>query len=401
MKRIKGDPKYTKIAVYVLITGALLMVIYKLIGASENLWSSISEFFKFLYGAIKPIVAGFIIAYILIPASSLFEKGFKKIFKKPKRAKLVRALSLVLVYILVIGAVFSCIYFIIPSIVENIAEFINNVPDYYETINDWYLAEVAPSDLINNEYTQQAIERGINSFNEGINDFLVSAITGIATFTFSVVSGVVTALIALVISLYVVSGRRKIAGELTITSAAYLGKERTDKIKDFLKSVDWVFGRYISAKLVQIILIFVLCQIAFLIIGAPYSTFLALIIALTNVVPFIGPIIGAVPAVLITLLESPILALWVLIAILIIQTIDAYIFQPFFIGDKMGLSPFWVLVSVILGGSLFGAIGILLSVPVAAVVKLLIKKYVIKSRKGKVPKKQKIMDEQINSGEKT
>ena len=401
MKRIKGDPKYTKIAVYVLITGALLMVIYKLIGASENLWSSISEFFKFLYDAIKPIVAGFIIAYILLPASNLFEKGFKKLFKKPKYSKLIRALSLVLVYLLVIGAVFSCIYFIIPSIVENIAEFISNVPDYYETISDWYLEEVAPSDLINNDYTQQAIERGINSFNEGINDFLVSAITGIATFTFSVVSGIVTALIALVISFYVVSGRRKIAGELTITATAYLGEERTDKIKDFLKSVDWVFGRYISAKLVQIILIFVLCQTAFLIIGAPYSTFLALIIALTNVVPFIGPIIGAVVAVLITLLESPILALWVLIAVLIIQTIDAYIFQPFFIGDKMGLSPFWVLVSVIVGGSLFGAIGILLSVPVAAVIKLLVKKYVIRSRKGKAAKKEETIDEEMNNGEKT
>jgi predicted PurR-regulated permease PerM len=306
-----------------------------------------------------------------------------------------------LVYILVIGAVFSCIYFIIPSIVENIAEFINNVPDYYETISEWYLEEVAPSDLINNDYTQQAIERGINSFNEGINDFLVSAVTGIATFTFSVVSGIITALIALVISFYVVSGRRKIAGELTITSTAYLGGERTDKIKDFLKSVDWVFGRYISAKLVQIILIFALCQISFLIIGAPYSTFLALIVALTNIVPFIGPIIGAVVAVLITLLESPILGLWVLIAILIIQTIDAYIFQPFFIGDKMGLSPFWVLVSVIVGGRFFGAVGILLSVPVAAVIKLLIKKYVIKSRKGKVPKKEEIIDEEIDNGEKT
>ena len=127
--------------------------------------------------------------------------------------------------------------------------------------------------------------------------------------------------LALVISFYVVSGRRKIAGELEITSTAYLGQQKTAKAKDFLKSVDWVFGRYISAKLVQIILIFTLCQIAFLIIGAPYSTFLALIVAFTNVVPFIGPIIGAAVAVLITLLESPILALWMLGVILVIQTL--------------------------------------------------------------------------------
>ena len=376
----KGDPKYTKIAVYVVICGALLMIISKLIGASENLWSSISGALSFLYDAIKPIISGMIIAYILLPASNILEKGLKKIFRKPKLKKLVRALSLIIVYALVIGVVVLSVYFIIPSIVENIAEFIKNVPDYYETVNDWYLKEVAPSELINNEYTQQALQRGISTFNERINEYLGIAVTGIATFTFSVVSGVISAILALVISFYVVSGRRKISAELQITSKAYLGETRTDKIKEFLQSVDWVFGKYISAKLVQIILIFLLCQISFLIIGAPYSTFLALIIALTNVVPFIGPIIGAIPAVLITLLESPILALWVLGSILVIQTIDAYIFQPFFIGDKMGLSPFWVIVSVIAGGGLFGVIGILLSVPVAAVIKVLIVKFVIRRK---------------------
>ena len=396
MKWPKGDPKYTKIAAYVIICGTLLMIISKLIGASENLWASISEFFRFLYKAIKPIVGGMVIAYILLPASNLFEKVLKKIFKKPKFSKLVRVLSLILVYLLVIGAVFACVYFIIPSIVDNIAEFINKVPDYYETVSDWYVEKVAPSELINNDYTQQAIQRGIATFNERINEYLIKAVTGIASFTFSVVSGVITALLALVISFYVVSGRRKIAGELTITSTAYLGEERTEKIKDFLKSVDWVFGRYISAKLVQIILIFALCQTAFLIVGAPYSTFLAIIIALTNVVPFIGPIIGAVPAVLITLLESPVLALWVLGAILVIQTIDAYVFQPFFIGDKMGLSPFWVLVSVIVGGALFGVWGILLSVPVAAVIKLLIKKYIMS---GKRHKKDDNMEKETETGD--
>ena len=133
MKWLKGDPKYTKIAVYVIISCAVLLIINKLIGASENLWASVTEFFRFLYKAIKPIVAGMIVAYILLPASNIFEKFFKKIFKKPKFSKLVRALSLIIVYALVISAVVLSIYFIIPSIVENIAEFINNVPDYYET----------------------------------------------------------------------------------------------------------------------------------------------------------------------------------------------------------------------------------------------------------------------------
>ncbi len=399
MKLPKGDPKYTKIAVYVLITGALLMIVSKLIGASENLWTSFTSALKFLYNAIKPVIAGLVIAYILLPASNLFEKGLKKLFKKPKRSKLVRMLSLLGVVVIVVGAVFGFIYGVVPAIAENVGELIKNLPDYYESVYDWYIEEVEPSELIHNDYSQNAIQEGLASLEEGLGEILTSIVSGVAIFTFSVISAVAKAVLAIIISFYVIAGRKKIANEVEITSNVYLGEEKTDKIKGFLKSVDWVFGRYISAKLVQMVLIFVLCQAAFLIIGAPYSTFLALIIAITNAVPFIGPIIGAVPVVLITLLESPILALWVLGSILLIQILDAYIFQPFFIGDKMGLSPFWVLVSVIVGGGLFGVWGILLSVPIAAVIKLLIRNYIL-SGKSKLSEKkeEELNDEAEQSG---
>ncbi len=380
MKWPKGDPKYTKIAVYVIITGAALMIIFKLIGASENLWASVTSALKFLYKAVKPVIAGLVIAYILLPASNLFEKGLKKIFKKQKRAKLVRMLSLLGVFLIVVGVMMSFIFAVVPAIAENMGELIKNLPDYYDSVYDWYINEVEPSELIRNTYSQNAIQDGLAFFEDGLGDILTSIVSKVAVFTFSVVSAVAIGILAVIISFYVIAGRKKIANEVEITANVYLGEERTLKIKAFLKSVDKVFGKYISAKLVQIFLIFILCQVSFLIIGAPYSTFLALIIAVTNAVPFIGPIVGIVPVVLITLLESPITALWVLGAILVIQILDAYIFQPFFIGDKMGLSPFWVLVSVIVGGGLFGVWGILLSVPIAAVIKVLIRNYIISGK---------------------
>ncbi|MCK5129831.1 MAG: AI-2E family transporter [Clostridiales bacterium] len=383
MKRFKGDSKYTRIAIYVIITGALLMIISKLISSSENLWTSFVEFSQFLYKAIKPLVVGLILAYILLPVTSSIEKGLGKIFKKPKFKKFIRTLSLIFVYLLVVALVIGAIYFIIPSVVENIAELFNNIPEYYETVSDWYVEQVAPSELINNEYTQSAIEKGITTFNEKINEYLLIGISGIATFTYSIVTGLITAVIALIISFYVVAGRRRLGYEVESTANAYFGEKRTSSVKEFLKSVDWVFGKYISAKIVQILMVFALCQLAFLIIGVPYSTLMALIVGITNIVPFIGPIIGMIPPVILTLLESPIKSLWVLGSVIVIQAIDAYIFQPYFIGDKMGLSPFWVIVSVIVGGGLFGVWGILLSVPVAAVIKISIKQY-IKRRSNKV-----------------
>ena len=209
MKWPKGDPKYTKIAVYVIISATVIMILSQIISASENLGESLVSFFQFIYKAIKPLVVGMIIAYILIPATESIEKVVSKIFKKKKFEKFTKVFSLILIYLLVIGLIILGIYFIIPSVASNISELFKNIPDYYETVDKWYLEQVAPSELINNEYTQQAIENGIDSFNEKINEYLIIGISGIASFTYSVVSGLITAIIALIISFYLVAGRKK------------------------------------------------------------------------------------------------------------------------------------------------------------------------------------------------
>lgn len=387
MKRFKGDPKYTKIAIYVVVTVAALLIINKLIGASENLWESTREFFRFIFKALKPLISGMILAYILLPGVEGAEKGLSKIFRKDKFHKLCKGLSLFFVYLLLIALIFAGVYLVIPSVGQNIAELFKNAPDYFATVEKWYLEEVSTNEIFNNEFIQKAIQDGLTTINENINEYLAKAIAGIATFTFSVITGIISALLSLIISFYLISGRAKLAHEIVSTSNAYIGEKRTTSIRSFLKAVDWVFGKYISAKIIEIIIVFVMCQIAFLLLGVPYSTLMALIVAITNIVPFIGPIIGLVPPVLVTLLESPVQSLWVLGVVLIIQAIDAYLIQPYFIGDKMGLSPFWVLVSVIIGGGLFGIWGILLSVPVAAVLRILIKQYARRrNRKAKVEK---------------
>lgn len=387
MKRFKGDPKYTKIAIYVVVTVAALLIINKLIGSSENLWESTREFFRFIFKALKPLITGMILAYILLPGVEGAEKGLSKIFRKDKFQKLCKGLSLFFVYLLLIALIFAGVYLVIPSVGQNIAELFKNAPDYFETVEKWYLEEVSTNEIFNNEFIQKAIQDGLITINENINEYLAKAIAGIATFTFSVITGIISALLSLIISFYLISGRAKLAHEIVSTSNAYIGEKRTTSIRSFLKAVDWVFGKYISAKIIEIIIVFVMCQIAFLLLGVPYSTLMALIVAITNIVPFIGPIIGLIPPVLVTLLESPIQSLWVLGVVLVIQAIDAYLIQPYFIGDKMGLSPFWVLVSVIIGGGLFGVWGILLSVPVAAVLRILIKQYARRrNRKAKVEK---------------
>lgn len=145
---------------------------------------------------------------------------------------------------------------------------------------------------------------------------------------------------------------------------------------NFLKAVDRVFGRYISAKLLLALILFIICFVAFSFLGVRYVVLMAAIVGITTLVPYIGPFIGAVPPIIAALLDSPQKAVYTAIAIIIIHQVDNYVFEPYVFSDRMGLSPFWILLSIILGGGLFGLWGAVLAVPVAGVIKLLITRYI-------------------------
>jgi predicted PurR-regulated permease PerM len=144
----------------------------------------------------------------------------------------------------------------------------------------------------------------------------------------------------------------------------------------FFRDVDNVFGRYISAKLLLGLIMFINMFIAFSFLRVRYSLLMSSIVAVTTLVPYLGAFVGAVPPILIALLDSPEKCIYVTIAIIVIQQIDNYVFQPFVFSGRMGLSPFWVLLSIIVGGGLFGLWGMVLAMPVAGVIKLLITRYI-------------------------
>lgn len=149
-----------------------------------------------------------------------------------------------------------------------------------------------------------------------------------------------------------------------------LGRERSRTLLDAFRRMDWVFGRYISAKLIESLIIFGMCQAVFWIIPTRYGTLMSLTVALCNLVPYVGPIFSSIAVVAVTLLQNPSLALWTAVAIVVIRLVDVWWIAPRIVGDKLGLHPFWVLAVVLIGWRLAGVTGMLLAVPVAAVVKM-------------------------------
>jgi len=391
-KKFPKDSKYTKIALYTFITIGALMILWRLIISSENLWASFKDIFTFLWGSIATIVSGLILGYILSPGVSFFEKVLNKLFnkkKKQKRAKRLRLISIVLVYVILLLTIAAIIIFIIPPLVENIVQFSEDLPGYIDKVVEWYDKNLKDSPLFTSEYTKNIVENSNTAFMERINEVALKVVSVLANSLFSIFSGIIKFVIAFIISFYYLLSAKDVVAGVSEFGRMKLGKEKADSVGTFIRSVDWVFGRYISAKLLQIIVIFLIAQVFFLIIGVSMSTLMAFILALANIIPYVGGFIGMIPPVLISLLEDPVKAIWVFIAVQVVQFIDNYIIQPFLIGDKMGLSPFWALVVVIIGGNLFGFAGVLLSIPVAAVIGVLIKRYVA-SQKRKLAKEAQV-----------
>ena len=391
-KKFPKDSKYTKIALYSFLTIGALMILWRLLISSNNLWASFTEAFSFLWGSIATIVIGLILGYILSPGVSSVEKIFNKIFNKknkPKKTKLIRFFSIIVLYVFLIAGILSIVVFIIPPLVENIIQFSDYLPEYIDKVTQWYDGNLKDSPLFTSDYTKNIMENSQITFEENINEIALTIVAALANSLFSAFSSIIKFAIAFIIAFYYLLSSKDVVTGVSEFGKMKLGETRASSMGTFLRSVDLVFGKYLSAKLLQIFIIFLIAQAFFLILGVTMSTLMAFILALANIIPYVGGFIGMIPPVLISLLENPIKAIWVFAAIQIIQFIDNYVIQPFLIGDKMGLSPFWSLVVVLIGGNLFGFIGILLSIPIAAVIKILVDRY-INSQKRKIENKSKI-----------
>ncbi|MEX1377917.1 MAG: AI-2E family transporter [Eubacteriales bacterium] len=403
-KKFPKNPKYTQIALYVFLTVGALMILWHLVSSSANLWTSFKEVFDFLWRSVSVIVAGVVTGYILSPAVVLFEKLLNKIFSGKKTAdkkksvdkkrankkeKRIRLSAIAIVYIILAGIIVSIIIFIIPPLTENIIDFSDSLPGYIDTSIKWYDDNLKDSPLFTSEYTKNIMENTRVTLMERINEIAVSVVSAIANSLFSIFTGIVRVIIAFIIAFYYLLSSKDVVAGISEFGRMKLGNEQATAVGSFMKSVDNVFGKYISAKLLQILIIFLIAQTFFLILGVSLSTLMAFILAVANIIPYVGGFIGMVPPVLISLLEDPIKAIWVFGSIQIIQFIDGYVIQPFLIGDKMGLSPFWSLAVIIIGGNLFGFTGVLLSIPVAAVIGVLIRQY-IKTQKKKLKEEASI-----------
>lgn len=325
-----------------------------------------TNFLGLFFELISPFIWALAIAYLLNPLMILMEKNLR----------LKRIFCLIIIYIILLGLITLFVTIITPRIIENIKNINNNLSDYFESAEEWLITQSSKLSFLQDygvfDYFEQNLNSIIDSFSGSIRLALSSTISKLINLTSALLSFV----LGVVISIYMLKDKEVFIRQIKKLLYSLFPTNKVNYMINQTKELNMVFSKYIIGKLIDSLIIAILCFLGLLIIGAPYSAALSSIVGITNMIPYFGPFIGMIPAVIITLFYSPITALWVGLFILALQQFDGLYLGPKILGTQVGLKPLWVISAIIIGGGLFGVLGMLLAVPIAGMIKTLLCKYI-------------------------
>ncbi len=336
---------------------------------------------KFASKSLRPIFYGVAIAYLFKPMCNVFDSRLHKSFSKkldPKRAKkLAHILSIVLTYIVWLAIIYVLLAAVVPTVIDSVISFGASIPSFIS-----YFVELANELAAENEFIASIFGDALGELNENLNNFyniimnnwkeIYNYLHPLATGVFDVVIGSFTFIfnvfVGMIVSVYLLAGRKKMGAQAKLLSRSVFGKKWAGLILEETRFADKMFSGYFVGNLIDSAIVGSVCYLACLIMKTPYSVLVSMIVALTNLIPFFGPWIGLFCSAVILITQSPIHALTFCIVVWVIQQIDGNILAPRIQGSKMGLSSFWVLFAILLFGGLFGFLGMVIGVPVFAVI---------------------------------
>lgn len=327
-----------------------------------------------------PFIGGFVIAYLLNTPVDFFERQVYK------NAKGKRALSIVTVFLIAVAVIAILLQLILPQVADSIRQLLSNLTVYLSNL-DRMVRDLTQRFHVEGEGLSNLVDR-YNEFIRSltsaemvkkVTEFLTSSAPELWNFGMSVgngvVNGVVTAMTAIIASIYMLSGKPRLVNQLKKLTYAMFPERGANRILEVSGKANQIFVGFINGKLLDSAIIGVLCFFLCTIFKIPYAVLVSVVIGVTNVIPFFGPIIGAVPCIMILVIVNPWAALRFGVLIIALQQFDGNILGPKILGDSTGLSAIWVLVAIVVGGGLFGFAGMLLGVPTFAVLYSLIKEW--------------------------
>lgn len=361
--KFESNKKYFTICIYTLFVILIGTLIIKLIISWNETKSSLNS----IISAITPFLIGAFIAYLLNPLMKYLDKKLLRGLFKIKSAKVSKYSALALSYLFVIGIIYICFSYIIPQFMNSITELVQAVPAYYESIYDFLNNLEANYPNIDFNYINNLLVEAEPNLINTLKSFASNALPLIYTTGVSVIKGLLNMIIAIIVSIYMLSDKETISKNFKRMLYAFIPDNICDTLMRNLSECNKIFSSFIIGKSIDSLIIGIICFVSMSIFRMPYALIISVIVGVTNMIPYFGPFIGAVPGTLILILISPFKALGFLVLILVLQQFDGLYLGPKILGSSTGLKPLWIIIAITIGGNIAGVIGMFFGVPIMAV----------------------------------
>lgn len=386
---IQVNKKYLSICRYALLVIFGAIVIYMVMSH----WGSTTAFIKNMFQILEPFLLGVLIAYFLAPLVKRFDDLLQKKVTKGKYEKVTLVVSIAVSYIIVLGFIAIAFVFVIPQVAQSIQELTNKVPSMYRQFTKELMNFEKKYPEIDMKAANEQIANMVPNLVEYGTNLVSNLIPMVYSVSVSIVKLIINIILGIIISIYMIYSRNVFRFQAKRVVYAMFPENKGDAICTTFRECNDIFGAFLISKAIDSLIIGCICCVAMNIIGLPYAVLLSVIVGITNMIPYFGPFIGAVPGVLIYLCMDWELALIFAIMILIIQQFDGLILGPRLLGQSTGLSPIWVIFAITVGGAYFGVLGMFIGVPVVAVIAFLFNKLINSRLRGKKIKALEEFDE--------
>ncbi|WP_042331452.1 AI-2E family transporter [Desulfosporosinus orientis] len=363
--------KYTTIAMYSFIVIASSILFFLIMSRLDNFIHILTGHFSSLY----PFVYGFVIAYLVNFLLNFFKKQLGKIpsLKKVKPSRF-HILSMLLAYLVSGFLVYLFIAFIFPQLIASISGLVRKIPDYVQSSTEYlkYLSEdiLLPPGVV--DFLNKRLDEMAFFISDNAEDLVPIALAFLRNTALSVWN----VFLGIIISIYMLAEKEQFISLAKKIVYSIFNVKNAERVIEIVRRAQTIFSRFLGGKILDSLIIGCLTFIILTAVDMPYTLLVTFIITVTNIIPFFGPFIGAVPSVIIIFFESPIMAFWFLIIIFILQQLDGNVIGPKILGDSLGISSFWILFAILLGGKFFGFVGLIIGVPLFVLIYSIIKEIV-------------------------
>ena len=379
MKILKDKRAQTVIVCgLILISAAFVLLRY------EGFFAGVSSFLNIF----RPFIIGAAIAFVLNrplkKISALYEKRYEKSYAKkverikkkkgadaplPRKSRMPYKLSVLTIYIITLLLLALIIVIIVPQLAKSITLLVENFDNYYNNLSELFTKWSSEIGMDMEWLEELDIMDKIYGLFEYIPDVLFKTLD----ITTNIVSVIVDLSIGIVFSIYVLLDKKSLTRQANLLLKRFVKKKQSDKIVYLAGLSSKAMSNYVAGQLTEALIMGMLCFIGMTIIGFDYAILISTIIGLTVLIPIVGPIIGTVPSALILLLVEPMDAVWFVVFIILLQQFETNLIYPKVVGDSMGLPAIWVLFAVIVGGGLYGILGMILGIPLMSVIYIILK----------------------------